>query len=302
MPETHNITRIPGPIRGPSKLADLTEQIGNRFASPDYIPPMLPTVAVELLDLSRYVDIDLRRIARHVETDPILAGRVMSLVQSPMYSGRADIRNLEQAVFRIGLNTLRDLVLQAALNMRLFTTPGYSSTMERVRRHSTATAHIARLIARNTDQDPEEAFLCGLLHDVGIAAALIVVDEIYGDGPRPQVAAIWPAVEAIHETSGMLLARIWNLPGELANVIGYHHDFTANGYQDKRVATLHLAERIAAKLGRGIITSSPARGSRSLVDVTAQNLIAAARLHLDLSHETLGDIVRESQEKLDAIG
>lgn len=301
MSESIDIPRITPALLGPSKLADLTEHIGALFASPDYIPPMLPTVAVELLDLNRYVDIDLRRIANHVGSDPMLAGRVMGLVQSPIYSGRADIRSLDQAVMRIGLNALRDLVLQAALNMKLFTTPGYSTTMERVRRHSVATAHIARIVARHTNQDPEEAFLHGLLHDVGIAAALIVADDIYGDGPRPQVATIWPAIEAVHESAGMLLARLWDLPGSIAQVIGHHHDFTSTATPDQRVATLHLAERIAAKLGRGIVTSSPEQGSRSLVDITPQNLIAAARVSLNLSHDTIGQILRESQETLDAI-
>jgi putative nucleotidyltransferase with HDIG domain len=301
MPESHDIPRISPVISGPSRLADLTEHIGNLFASPAYVPPMLPTVAVELLDLNRYIDLDLKRIASHVASDPMLAGRVMALVQSPIYSGRADIRTLEHAVMRIGLNALRDLVLQAALTMRLFTTPGYSTTMERVRRHSVATAHIARIVARRTGQDAEEAFLCGLLHDVGIAAALIVADEIYGEGHRPQIGAIWPAIEAVHESSGMLLARIWNLPGNLANVIGNHHDFTATGRPDQRIATLHIAERIAAKLGRGIVTTSPERGSRALVDITPQRMIAAARLSLNLSHDELGEILRESQETLDAI-
>jgi putative nucleotidyltransferase with HDIG domain len=301
MAESHDILRIHIERPGAPRLADLAERMANLFASPDYVPPMLPTVAIELLDLNRYVDIDLKRIASHVAMDPILAGRVMRLVQSPIYSGRADIRNLNQAVTRIGLNALRDLVLQAALNLRLFSTPGYSTTMERVRRHSVATAHIARIIARHTGQDPEEAFLCGLLHDVGIAAALIVVDEMYADGPRPQVAAIWPAIEAVHESTGLLLARIWKLPKYLANVIGSHHDFTATGRPNDRIATLHLAERLAAKLGRGIITTSAENGSRSLVDITPQRLIAAARVSLDLSHTQLRVILVESQETLDAI-
>ena len=301
MPNIYDIPQISPPINRPSRLEDLTEHISNLFASPDYVPPMLPTVAVELLDIARYADIDLRRISQLVGSDPMLAGRVMSLVQSPIYSGRAHIRSLDQAVFRIGLNTLRDLVLEAALNLRLFTTPGYSTTMERVRRHSVATAHISRIIARQTHQDPEFAFLCGLLHDVGIAATLIVVDEIYSDGPRPQVAAIWPAIEVGHESTGMLLARIWGLPSDLANVIGHHHDFISTGRADQRIAILHLAERIATKLGRGIITSRPEDGGRCLVDITPPSITAAARLSLGLSLEDLGQIMWDSHEILDAI-
>jgi len=294
-------TSISTPIRSTAQLADLTERIGNLFASPDYVPPMLPTVAVELLDIARYVDIDLRRIAQHIEVDPMLAGRVMSLVQSPMYIGQAHVRTLDHAVFRIGLNTLRDLVLEAALNMRLFTAPGYSTVMELVRRHSVATAHISRVIARYTDQDPEEAFLCGLLHDVGIAAALIVVDDLYAEGPRPQVSTIWPAIHAVHESASMLLARTWDLPGDLAHVIGHHHDFVVTGHPDRRIATLHLAERIAQKLGRGIRCTSNAHNKSVLVDTTPQSTIAAARLSLGLSHDVLSLVVQDSEEILDAI-
>ena len=66
-------------------VADLTERIGNLFASPTFQPPMLPSVAIELLDVARYPDIDLRRVARMIERDPMLAGKVMQMVQSPLH-------------------------------------------------------------------------------------------------------------------------------------------------------------------------------------------------------------------------
>ena len=144
-------------------VAELTERIGDLFASPDFQPPLLPEIAVELLDVHRYPDLDLRRVARMIERDPMLAGRVMQMVQSPFFAGRVPVYDLNQAIFRLGLDTIRDLVLEAALNIRVFTTPGYQQAMQRIRLHSVATAHIGRIIAKEPGQDHPRIFLLGLL-------------------------------------------------------------------------------------------------------------------------------------------
>ena len=285
-------------------VADLIERVGNIFAAPEYTPPMLPTVAIELLHVARYPDIDLKHIARLVAADPMLAGRVMSLVQSPAYAGKMPIRSLNQAVFRIGLNSLRDLVVQAALNMRLFTTQGYTTTMERVRLHSIATAHISRIIVRNMDkphsvgEDCEIAFLDGLLHDVGIAATLIVIDDLYAGQQRPHLEAIWPAIHAVHESAGRLLARIWDLPNDLTQLIGHHHDLQQNQTIDSRVARLHFAEHIAAKLGRSIVPARPGNGHAQALDQIQNKQLNAAYKALKLNRETTMTMLTQSQEAL----
>ena len=264
-------------------------------------PPTLPTVAVELLDVARYADIDLKRIAQMIESDPMLAGQVMRRVHSPFYAGRVPITDLDQAIFRLGLNNIRDIVIEAALNVGLFTTPGYATAMERIRRHSVATAHISKLIAEVTDQDPHQMFLLGLLHDVGLAAALITVDEIFAEGERPSIVHIWPAIETTHESAGTLLARIWELPDGMHQCIGQHHNFQANGIDNKRVATLHVAEAIAARLGRGVTPHGQPQFLRSTIDNTPSELVSAAQAMLDLNQTRLLRIVRAASERLDTI-
>lgn len=282
-------------------VTDLTERIGNLFASPSYRPPTLPTVAVELLDVARYADIDLRRIAQMIASDPMLAGQVMRQVQSPFYAGRVPITDLDQAIFRLGLNNIRDIVIEAALNVRLFTTPGYATAMERVRRHSVATAHISKLIAEATGQDPHQMFLLGLLHDVGLAAALITVDNMFTGSDRPSIVHIWPAIETTHEPAGTLLARIWDLPGGMHQCIGQHHNFQANGTDNERVATLHVAEAIAARLGRGVTPHGQPQFLRSTIDNTPPDVVSAAQASLNLSQASLLNIVRAASERLDTI-
>jgi len=282
-------------------VADLTERIGNLFASPSFQPPMLPGVAIELLDVARYPDIDLRRVARMIERDPLLAGKVMQMVQSPYYAGRVPISDLNQAIFRLGLDTIRDLVLEAALNIRLFTTPGYQSAMERVRRHSVATAHISRILAKETGQDPHRMYLLGLLHDVGLAAGLITVDQMFASATRPPIHHIWPAIETTHEAAGTLLARIWDLPGDFARLMGQHHHFQATGTDEMALATLHLSEAIANRLGRGVTTPGQPNQIRYAADVISPDVVTTARRALRLSQPQIVHAIRTAEEQLDAI-
>ena len=282
-------------------VADLTERIGTLFASPSFQPPMLPSVAIELLDVARYPDIDLRRVARMIERDPLLAGKVMQMVQSPYYAGRVPISDLHQAIFRLGLDTIRDLVLEAALNIRLFTTPGYQPAMERIRRHSVATAHIARILAKETDQDPHRLYLLGLLHDVGLAAGLITVDELFDHDAKPPIHHIWPAIETTHESAGTLMARIWDLPGDFARLLGQHHHFQATGTDELILATLHLAEAIANRLGRGVTAPGRPNELRYAADVITPDVVTAARRALRMGQPQIVHAIRMSEEHLDAI-
>jgi HD-like signal output (HDOD) protein len=296
--EDHRVQRGAPTLRS---IADLTERIGNLFASPGYQPPVLPTVAVELLDVARYPDIDLKRIARMIARDPMLAGSVMQRVQSPFYAGRVPITNLNQAIFRLGLNNIRDIVLEAALNVRLFTTPGYAVAMERVRRHSVATAHICKLLAGITDQDPHRLFLLGLLHDVGLAAALITVDEMFEDSERPSIVHVWPAIDTTHEAAGTLLTRIWDLPGEVPSLIGQHHHFHATGTASRPVATLHIAEALAGRLGRGVTPTGQPNFLQSTIDTNPADLVAEAQESLGLNPTDLLNVIKAAEERLDTI-
>ena len=281
-------------------VADLTERIGNLFSSPSFQAPMLPGIAIELLDVARYPDIDLRRVARMIERDPLLAGKVMQRVQSPYFAGRVPISDLHQAIFRLGLDTIRDLVLEAALNIRLFTTPGYRGAMERIRRHSVATAHIGRIIAAHTDQDPHRMYLLGLLHDVGLAAGLITIDQMFADGPHPPLHHVWPAIETNHEAAGTLLARIWDLPGDFARLLGQHHHFQATGKDEMALASLHLAEAIANRIGRGVSAPGRPHQMRYVADIISPDVVATARRSLRMSQPKIVQIIRAAEEQLDA--
>jgi hypothetical protein len=114
------------------------------FADPKFRPPVLPTVAIELMRLSRNKDVGIDDVVKVLEKDQVLTADLLRLAQSAAYIARSDARSIHGAVSRIGLNRAADLFLRAALEAKIFRVNGYAHPLERLRRHSIATAEIGR--------------------------------------------------------------------------------------------------------------------------------------------------------------
>lgn len=193
------------------------------FGSPAYKPPMLPSVALEIHELSCSSDVNTEKLIALLERDPMLAGQVLKVANSPLFRGRDAETSLRNAVLRLGMKNLGEVVFELALHMRVFRSAEYSSHMEDLRRHSTACANVCRLLATKAGQDPENAFLCGLLHDIGIAAILIVLGERRASEPPLEGRVLDEVVRQTHEDVSGMLVRLWKLPGDVIEVVSHHH-------------------------------------------------------------------------------
>jgi len=225
--------------------------------APDYEPPTLPSVALRLMQLAQEPDVGFADVVALLEQDPMLAGRVLRIVQSPVYSGAMKTGSLHEALVRLGLRTLRDIVMEIAMNTRVFKSQDYAETMDLLRAHSGASAHLAKLVSRYTPIDGEYAFLGGLLHDVGIAGTLLALSHDVAKGPDrrppPDLIAIWPALDRVHVQAGELLADHWQLPPDLKLAIGAHHQVLIQGHAHPMAATVAVANELAHDHGFGVL-------------------------------------------------
>lgn len=240
------------------------------FRAPGYQPPVLPVVALELLEITRKPDVEYKQILALVERDPLVAARVLRTAQSPSFATRTPVTSLKEALVRLGMVTLTQLFLEVVTNMRLFRVKGFEIPMEGVRRHSTAVAYIARAVAHATKQSTDTAFLCGLLHDVGMVAGLIAVAKPVG-GKVPQFETVWPAIRDCHEQTSELLAKLWRLPPEVVLGLGHHHHFMIEGEPNRMSAALCLADAVASELGAGTeahVDFEMAARARTLLGIT----------------------------------
>lgn len=218
---------------------------------PTQVLPRPPTVALEIHELSRRPDTSIDHIAKLLAREPMLAARVLKLANSAMYRGEMPSATLKQALTRVGLAAARDLVMEAAMRMTVIRAEGMNKTLEQVRRHSAAVAWVSRAVARNTTLEAENAFLIGLLHDIGMSIGLIGLSEFLKQQKLPQQlsAAWWLVVDQLHQSIGRRVLEQWQVGPALALAVGNHHQLMVGAFPHPSVAVLLVAENIVTDHG-----------------------------------------------------
>ncbi|MCA9297377.1 MAG: HDOD domain-containing protein, partial [Phycisphaerales bacterium] len=195
--------------------------------------PTLPTVAVEILALTRDPNVKMKDIERLVQTDQGLASRVLRTVNSSLYSLRKPCSTIERALTYLGLNAVKSLVLGFSLvdvSKGVGEDDGFdmSTYWERVI-YSSAGGRIIAVATRSCD--PDEAFTCGIFQDIGMLAAIVGMSDDYvpllmrvGERHDRLPAAEQDAFGFDHAEVGEALARKWKMPENIAACVGNHHD------------------------------------------------------------------------------
>src|SRR5690606_26444075 len=117
------------------------------------------------------------------------------------------ILSIEDAVMRLGTRAIALVFTEAAMHAGVFSSEAFQEPMQDLRRHSAATAHIARRLAQRLGQPPDRVYLCGLLHDIGIAACLLVAPDLEGpDGQRLEFEQLARPIYDVHEQAGEILS------------------------------------------------------------------------------------------------
>jgi len=223
------------------------------FTSPHYRPPMLPAVSVQVHALTRRADSTLNDVVDLIETDAMLAADVLRRAQSPLYAGRSSPRTVRDAAMRLGTKGLGELVMEVALSSRVFRVKGLEPTMAALQKHTVAAAHCARSFAAASRVcDPDVAFLCGLLHDVGVVAGLHVLADLRRGKPIDLELVVGPLRQCADE-AGALIVTLWGLPAFVRQSIERHHSplgFDADAARlDPAAACVLLGDAMCSRLG-----------------------------------------------------
>ncbi|HEY1535394.1 MAG TPA: HDOD domain-containing protein [Polyangiaceae bacterium] len=274
-------------------VATLGAELVETFNDPNYRPPPLPSVALELMSLTNRDDSTIDRIVRLLEQDEMLAGGLMRLIGSPLYAGRSPIRTLKEAVVRLGVRTVRDLVFETALSQGVFTLAEYSETIEQIRRHSTVTAYIARIVCKHAKIDEENAFLCGLLHDIGFAGLLFAVSNIEAED-SPPLLQLWPDIDALHEQASRLVTQLWQLPLDMQEVVGHHHHLHT-GETSRIAAAINIADQLSERFGASVVGPVDADGNLIKGDIVDEFDLEVSRAELKLSDAAMDRIVEDAE-------
>ncbi|MFN3202818.1 MAG: HDOD domain-containing protein [Bradymonadia bacterium] len=235
----------------------LAQRVVEHFKSPSYHPPSLPPVAAQILGLTNRADVEINDILKVLEQDAVLTAEAFKVASSAAYSrGTGRLRTLRDVVMRLGLEGLRNMVLEVGLNMRVFRCAEYRAPMERLRRHAVAVGQLSRIICRYTGLDGEFAYMCGLLHDLGFAAALLALGEENKRRSAMPLEEVWPVLEAAHEEITAIVARIWGVPDEVIWAIEHHHNIQTGGRIHPVSAVVYLADMWVVPMGFDALESA----------------------------------------------
>ncbi|MDI9246095.1 HDOD domain-containing protein [Marinobacter sp. CHS3-4] len=141
--------------------------------APDIQLPSLPEVTLRALEACDQ-DENYRTISEIVSADTALVSRILALANSSLYGAATQIRSIDQALLRLGTHRFHTLILTAALRQILYELA--ADQWQQLRdfwRHSLTTAMTARALATLTRYpEPDQAFMLGMLHNVGELIAL----------------------------------------------------------------------------------------------------------------------------------
>lgn len=217
------------PVSSPARIFDLTE-----IASKTGDLPALPGIALKVYELTKDPNTSGRQLEEVIKRDQSLAARMLQIVNSAMYSLPREVSTISHAVAILGLETVRSVVMASAMQNLFRSGMRHSAGLgtKLLWDHSTGAAIAARTLAKLVRYpDPEEAFLCGLMHDIGKPVLLQkypkeydhIFSQVYlGAGPFYQLEL--DLFGFSHGDVGALVSNKWNFPRKLSAAIQFHHD------------------------------------------------------------------------------
>ncbi len=192
--------------------------------------PSLPAVASKLIELTGDPDVQMSEIAKTVQQDQALAGKVLKTVNSSYYGLANRCGSIERAMGYLGLNTVKSLVLGFSLVETTGNMEGEGFDLIGHWRRTLLGATASRTLAKTFRiSDKDEVFTAALFQDMGMLANFAAMKdryvEVVGGVDHGQLFQIeQEKMGFTHAQVGSELAKKWCLPENISDAINHHHD------------------------------------------------------------------------------
>jgi len=217
-PDTHESGISVTSYDGLDSEAGIIRDIQNEFSHGEVDLPSITEVALKINQAVKDESLDFNKIADIVQTDPMIASRAVHVANSAIYMGSQPVKTVKRAVQRIGLRAMRTIVMSVTL-LNLFSpkSPLVINKMRSYYKHSIRVGVICHVLAKNIKGfDPEQAFLAGLIHDIGTVPILIKIDE--HNEIKDDAEILEKLISSLKIKVGTMLLKQWNFEDELIEV------------------------------------------------------------------------------------
>ena len=260
--------------------------------------PNLPHSLIKLIDMCNSKDRDLQKIGSLIAADASLSARVLQLANSAFIGSRSTFTDIGQAVIYLGIDSVRNLAISVSV-FETFNSVNTDGTLNLSRfwHHSFLTAVIAKTFSEKRGYaDPAEAYLAGLLHDIGKLLLFVSFPKKYRLILAQESSGnILPILEkndlgVTHYEASSLLVSQWNLQQSVSDAVFSHHDELQNA---QKLNTLGKIIWAANRLSNSL-----------LVEKDAPDLSAEKLLGIDASYipELITEILASVEQVTSDIG
>ncbi|HBG46136.1 MAG TPA: HD family phosphohydrolase [Deltaproteobacteria bacterium] len=221
--------------------------------------PVLPATTQKVLVMMADPDISIEKIKRLISADPGLTTKLLKVANSAFYGSYRNIQNLTQAILRLGLNSVRNIVVATSMKNVY---KRFGLTEKLIWEQMLGSALAANVIAKQTrSSDPEDAFIGGLLHDVGKVVLnnefpdkfAMVMQRVYNDS-IPFDVAEREYFDFSQREVGAFIVKKWGFPETLESLIRSFDDpeaLSKEKYLSNLGNAITLADRMCQKFGMG---------------------------------------------------
>ncbi len=257
--------------------------------------PTLPHVLVDMIQACQGHQASFQELSSIISRDAAISARVVMLANSSFYSRGVPINSLERALLVLGIDTVKTIVITASIQ-QFFS--GFSSShqtfLTEFWRRSLSCALVSQSLAILTSYaDPEEAYLTGLLHNIGELVLLVnhpdkmhTLLSRYEDEPG-RCAQEQQVFTMDHCELGAKLVRSWGLSEFAGDAIEFHHtDVTAIRDAHHLVKLIYLSS---------LVSHQPIDNSDSHYDAAQQLFELNASLLDEIVSKINGEVIEISE-------
>jgi HD-like signal output (HDOD) protein len=265
----------------------------------DCLPPM-PAIAQEILIASNDESSDMDDIAKIIKKDPALAAKIIGMANSAFFGFGRNVTTLEQAIINVlGLDLVKGFALSMAMSSVFDVTKCANFDLKRYWASAFLTAELASGFANNIDSkqayDPNQLYLYGLLHNIGILVLANrfpnIMSELFAtaitDKEKHLIDYEKETIDFNHHEAGAWLGHKWKLPYEIIDVIEHHHDLS---YQERN-SNFVILTGFCARISRQWIldTNYDPMEDKEIIETLKLNSESLAA-YLEKSYGKLSDI------------
>lgn len=253
--------------------------------------PVFSDVAATLQAATNSDSYDMTTIERSIDSDTALATEVLRVANSAFFGGLSEVTTIRAAVLRLGFKRVTNLVVLASEKNRYTAgRPEIASLLRVLWRHSSACALASDWIAQRARYQhiSGEAFIGGLIHDIGKLFLLRVLDEMMTENPGESLYSeelIGELLDHAHADQGYRLLSEWRLPEVYAVIVRDHHS-AAIDPGNVPLLVVRLADHACNKLGIGL-SADPSMVLAATGEAQALGLSEIALAELEIALEDL---------------